>query len=64
MIEEYPWEDAWENLKRTITEERDALKKLVDDQNSACNARNLRRARMHELDNMLHHMSELERWEW
>lgn len=64
MITKYPWGDAWNTLNRTITEERDALKKLVDDEDSACNARNLRRARMNELENVLHHMNELERWEW
>jgi hypothetical protein len=64
MTIKYPWQDAWEALKRTIEEERDSLKQLVDNEDTACNARNLRRARMNELENTLHHMSELERWEW
>jgi hypothetical protein len=48
----YPWNEAWDSLKRTIEEDCDALKALVDNEDSACNARNLRL------------MSELERWEW
>ncbi len=64
MNKKYPWEDAWDALKRTVTEERDAMKKLVDDADSACNARNLRRERMNAMENVLHQMSELERWEW
>jgi hypothetical protein len=64
MATKYPWEDAWKTLSRTIEEERDGLNKLIDDEDSACNARNLRRARKNELENVLHHMSELERWEW
>lgn len=63
-MKNYPWETAWQSLKRTVEEERDAMKKLINDEDSACNARNLRRERMNAMENVLHQMSELERWEW
>jgi hypothetical protein len=60
----YPWNEAWDALRLTIEEDRDALKTLVDNEDSACNARNLRRERMMAMEYTLHLMSELERWEW
>lgn len=64
MDNKYPWQDAWDALRAVVTEERDAMKKLVDDEDSCCPARNLRRERMNAMENVLHNMSELERWEW
>ena len=58
------YEEAWNALKIIVTEERDAMKRLVDDEDSCCAARNLRRERMNAMENVLHNMDALERWEW
>ena len=60
----YPWQDAWDALRRTVEEDRNAMKTLVDAEDSACNARNLRRERMMAMEHVLALMDDLEHWQW
>lgn len=59
-----PWRDAYEALKKAVEEERDRLKIMVDDPDSMCAARGLRRERMNAMQHVLDIADELEHWDW
>ncbi len=59
-----PYADAYAALKKAVEEERDRLKTMVDDPDSMCAARSLRRERMNAMQHVLDIADELEHWDW
>ena len=64
MEGEYPWEYAWNGLRRSIEEDVESLEKLVNDEDSSCPARDLRRERISALKYVLCLMEVLSHWDW
>lgn len=62
--EPYPWEAAYKGLQRSLQEDIKALKAMVDDEDSCCATRELRRARMSGLEHAIAVSQTLSRWEW
>lgn len=61
----YPeYRDLIDAIDRSIREERDAMKQLVNDEDSCCVARNLRAERMRTLEWMLSLLDTYRMWEW
>ncbi len=60
---EYPWHAAFEAAVETVQEEAASVRALVDDDDSACNARELRRQRLHALEWVLAQLDTLRRWD-
>jgi hypothetical protein len=61
---DYPWHAAFDAVASTVEEEASALRALVDDEDSSCNARGLRAERLAALEWVLRIHDELRRWEW
>lgn len=59
-----PWRDVYEALEATLIEEVEFLEKLVDDEDSSCPARELRRERAAALRWVLALADNLKRWDW
>lgn len=64
FMKEDNYNKMWDALERTLDEDIRTLKNLVDDSDSACNARHLRRERMMALEYVCALMEVLEGWRW
>lgn len=62
--DDYPWKTAYEAVQSTLREEAALIEKVVEDDDSSCPARELRRERAAALRWVLGLMDTLERWEW
>lgn len=60
----YPWEDAFEALVKTMSEELQIVEKVIANEDSSCAARGLRRERAAALQWALSVADNLRRWEW
>ena len=52
------------SLRRSLEEEAEPMRKLVDDEDACCIARDLRAARLEGLDFALRLLRVAERWDW
>lgn len=64
MAEKYQWKEAYTTVVHTLEEEAKSIEALVNDDDSSCPARELRRERAATLRWVLGLMDTLERWEW
>jgi hypothetical protein len=60
----YPWQDAYDALCRSLDEDASALEAIVNDEDSCCPARELRRERAAALRYALSVAENLKHWEW
>ena len=56
--------DMLKALTRTVAEEADTLRRLVNDEDSDCLVRDLRAERLAAMEWMLRVLRQAERWEW
>ena len=62
--EHAPLADVLDGLQRTLREERDAIKKLVEDEDADCLSRDLRAERVRTLEYVIDVIEKAKEWPW
>lgn len=61
---DYPWKDAYTSLINSLEEEANILRETINDEDTCCAARDIRRARLSGIEHALAVADNLQRWEW